>query len=160
MLMWRSGSIKQVVMPSDLVHTIDANAAELRRLNARIHETLRTRNRSAKDRETWERACADFHAQYDRLAFPGGYSGALDRILAGDRQTIEAALCFVELRPFFFRSGYMFKDLLRKLKRAPLDAASAQRLELVLKAYADYRGRRRRAVGRHNHPMHRTGPAV
>lgn len=132
-------------MPTDFAQTIDANATELRRLHARIHETLRTRHRSPEDRETWERACADFHAQYDRLALPGGYLGALDRLLVGDRQTIEAALSFVERRPFFFRSGYMFKDLLRKLKRAPLDSANAKRLESVVKAYAEYRDRRRHA---------------
>ena len=136
------------VMPSDLAHTIDANATELRPLDARIHETFRTWNRSPEAKEAWERACAEFHAQYDQLAFPGGYTGALGRIVAGDRQTIEAALCFVECRPFFFRSGYMFKDLLRKLKRAPLDPASAARLALVLEAYADYRERRRRQSGR------------
>ena len=64
-------------------------------------------------------------------------------ILAGDLQTIDAALGFVECRPYFFRSGYMFKDLLRKLKRAPMDAANTKRLELVLQAYADYRERLR-----------------
>lgn len=135
-------------MPSNLAYTIDINATELRRLHARIHETFRTRDRSPEAKEAWKQACAEFHAQYDQLAFPGGYTGALDRIVAGDRQTIEAALLFVERRPFFFRSGYMFKDLLRKLKRAPLDPASAARLASVLKAYADYRERRRRQSGR------------
>ena len=127
------------------MHTIEANAEKIRRLRERIDETFGTRSRSPEARQAWERACAEFHAQYDQLAFPGGYVGALDRILAGDLQTIESSLCFVECRPYFFRSGYMFKDLLRKLKRAPLDAASAKRLELVLKAYADYRDERRRA---------------
>ena len=26
--------------------------------------------------------------------------------------TVEAAICFLECRPYFFRSGYMFKDIL------------------------------------------------
>jgi hypothetical protein len=130
-------------MPSDFGNTIfDANATELRRLHARVHETFRKRDQSPEARGAWKRAAADFRARYDQLAFPGGYTGALDRIVAGDRQTIETALRFVECRPFFFRSGYMFKDLLRKLKRAPLDPGSATRLASVLKAYADYRGSR------------------
>lgn len=132
-------------MDSQLVHMIQRNAQELRDLHARIHETFRTLKQSP---EAWEAACAEFHRRYDQLAFPGGYTGALDRIRAGDLRTIDTALAFVECRPYFFRSGYMFKDLLRKLKRAPMDAARAKRLGFVLKAYADYRDRRRRHANR------------
>ncbi len=67
-----------------------------------------------------------------------------DRILAGDSEAIEAALCFVELRPYFFRSGYMFKALLPKLKRAPLSATEAARLQTVLSAYDAWREPKRR----------------
>jgi hypothetical protein len=134
-------------MPSNsvLIRAIEKNAEEIRRLHDRIGATFEKRDRSP---EAWKAACAEFHQRYDQLAFPGGYAGALERILAGDPQTIEAALSFVECRPYFFRSGYMYKDLLRKLKRAPLDSGNARRLELILKAYADYRDRRRRRVGR------------
>jgi len=132
-------------MPSDavLMSTMQKNALEIRRLHQRIHDTSRTRDRGPNAREAWQSACAEFHRQYDRLAFPGGYAGALDRILSSNLQTIDAALCFVQCRPYFYRSGYMFKDLLRKLKRAPMDAGRAKRLQAVLKAYADYRNQRR-----------------
>jgi len=130
-------------MEQSLKLIIQQNAEEIRRLHRRIHTALRTRDRSPEEYEAWKAACAEFHQRYDALAFPGGYTGALDRILSGDVNSIEAALCFVETRPFFFRSGYMYKDLLRKLKHAPIDAANAKRLESILQAYAEYRRQRR-----------------
>ncbi|MGV7222302.1 MAG: hypothetical protein ACQ9MH_12330 [Nitrospinales bacterium] len=76
---------------------------------------------------------------YDSLAFPGGYAGALDRILEGDPKAMEAGICFLEVRPYFNQSGYMFKDIIRKLKKAPLDEDQRKRFEAVLIAYAEYR---------------------
>ena len=129
-------------MSQELKRQIEANAEEIRRLHAKIHELVKSRGKSPEARERWSSACAEFHRRYDQLAFPGGYTGALERLLAGDRNTVEAALCFVECRPYFFRSGYMYKDLLRKLKRAPLDAQESKRLAAVLRSYAEYRAKR------------------
>jgi hypothetical protein len=130
-------------MNSDsLKNQILQNAEHLRQLHQRIHSTLRYRSRSPEDRERWSAACAEFHRRYDALAFPGGESDALDRIAEGDSRAIEAGICFVECRPFFFRSGYMFKDILRKLKRANLTAEQSQRLGAVVDAYDKYRAAR------------------
>jgi hypothetical protein len=74
------------------------------------------------------------------LAFPGGYEGALDRIVSGDPETMEAAICFLECRPYFFRSGYMFKDILRKCKRAPLSPEQTSRLQTIEGKLAEWRG--------------------
>ena len=123
---------------------ITRNAEEIRRLHARVHETARLRDKSPEQKEGWQQACAEFHARYDTLAFPGGYNTAIDRILAGDSDAIEAALCFVELRPYFFRSGYMFKALLPKLKRAPLSRSEDARLQTVLSAYDAWRQAKRK----------------
>lgn len=123
-------------------HMLD-NAEEVRRLNARIDETFRSRDKTREGFEQWERACKEFHERYDALAFPGGYSTAVERIAQGDAEAIEAALCFVELRPYFFRSGYMFKTLMRKVKRAQLDAKQAKRLEKVVQAYEQWRQMKR-----------------
>jgi hypothetical protein len=124
---------------------IMANAEEITRLHKRIHETLRHRYKSKEQTERWETACKEFHARYDLLAFPGGYSTAKARISAGDSAAIEAALCFVECRPYFFRSGYMFKELLQKLKRVDLSKAQGDRLERVLLAYEAWRETKRAA---------------
>jgi hypothetical protein len=120
-----------------LKRTILENTAEIVRLDRRVEEALVDRNNPA-GRKRHEQACAEFHARYTGLAFPGGYEGAQDRILAGDPETMEAAICFLECRPYFFRSGYMFKDILRKCRRAPLSSDQADRLakiELKLAAW-------------------------
>jgi hypothetical protein len=117
-------------------HIIE-NADEVRRLHRRVHETLQHREESSEKRQEWEHACSEFKMNYDRLAFPGGYwtdadNNALNRIRGGDAFTIEAGICFLETRPYFFWSGYMFKDLLRKMKKAPLSEEQAARLQKVV----------------------------
>jgi hypothetical protein len=120
------------------------NAQEIVRLHSRIHETYLQRSESRDKRGEWEKACAEFHTRYDRLAFPTGYQGggALRRIEYGDPEAMEAAVCFLEVRPYFFRSGYMFKDILRKCRKAPLSADQAARLNVVEKKYLDWRERK------------------
>lgn len=124
---------------------IEANGREVARLHARIHETFALRDRSEAHRDEWSKACAEFHRRYDELAFPGGYEVAGRRILSGDRNTIEAALCFLEVRPYYFRSGYMYDALLRKVKRAPLTEMQRARLDEVLRIRAAWIKRRNAA---------------
>jgi hypothetical protein len=131
---------------ADLKAKIRRNAAEIVRLHARIHETVRHRDKDAASRDEWKRACAAFHGKFDALAFPDGYQNAAERIRAGDPHAIEAALCFLELRPYFFRSGYMYQALLRKTKRAALSAAQADRLKAILDRDAAWRANKARDV--------------
>jgi hypothetical protein len=136
-------------MDPDLVkEAVLKNALEITRLHSRIHETLRFRNENPAKRDEWERACAEFYARYDQLAFPGGYEGALERIVSGDPETMETAICFLECRPYFFRSGYMFKDILRKCKRAPLSEEQKLRLNAILEKVEEWRRRKARRRGR------------
>jgi len=117
-------------------------ATEIRRLHARIHETFRYRDASQQQRDEWKDACAEFHARYNMLAFPDGYDGAVERIIAGDPKAVEAAICFLELRPYFFRSGYMFSKILRKAKRASLSPQQADRLSSVIERQTKWRSKR------------------
>lgn len=124
---------------------IRENAAEIVRLRSRIRETYSERAKSPKKKLEWQQACAEFHARYDSLAFPGGYGqggGALNRILSGESEAMEAAICFLEVRPYFFRSGYMFKDILRKCRKAPLTSEQAARLSAVEEKLSQWRERR------------------
>jgi hypothetical protein len=116
---------------------------EIVRLNSRIKETYAQRSKSSDKMQEWKQACAEFHSRYAGLAFPGGYNGdVLDLILSGDPQAMETAICFLEVRPYFFRSGYMFKDILRKCRRAPLSRNQAERLRAIEKRLLEWRERK------------------
>jgi hypothetical protein len=131
-------------MDLDLRQQIHRNATTLRAMHARIHQTFATRGASPAHRQAWQDACATFQLSYDALAFPGGYEGAFDRLIAGDPHTMEAAITFLELRPYFFRSGYMHQKILRYAKRAPLSKPQAQRFRHVLARLEEWREIRRK----------------
>ncbi|GJM11319.1 MAG: hypothetical protein DHS20C11_35950 [Lysobacteraceae bacterium] len=128
---------------AEIKQSIIENAEEIRRLHARIDETFALRKTGEKAHESWQAACREFHQRYDSLAFPGGFEGAYQRILNGERNAIEAGLCFLEVRPYFFRSGYMYKDLVRKLKRAPLTPAQQSRFDQFLLALQRWKDSKR-----------------
>lgn len=119
------------------------NAEKIIQLDAHLRETRKHRNMNKKTHSEWERASEEYRGKYMVLAFPGGLDGADEKILAGDAQAMEAAVCFIECRPYFFRSGYMYQGFLRKLKRAPLTADQKVRYERVREAYKEYRKARR-----------------
>lgn len=120
-------------------HEIEENAATLCELRARIKETFKWREQSPFKRREWESACREFHARYKALSFPCDYVEALQKIPRGDPHSVECALCFVEVRPYFFRSGYMYKDLIRKLTNAPLFDSHRERRDAAVQAYSQWR---------------------
>jgi hypothetical protein len=118
---------------------INGHAETIRKLHAQMHQTFTSREKNLEKRNEWQRACEEFHRRYPQLAFIGGYDGALERILAGDQYTIEVAFCFLECRPYFFRSGYMYKDIYRKLKQTPLNQVQSERLATIVSLYNAWR---------------------
>jgi hypothetical protein len=125
------------------------SATEINRLQQRIHESFKRRDESEELRRQWSEACARFHATYGELCLPAGpEQNFYERLLAGDEDTVEIALCFLEVRPYFFRSGYIWKDMLRKIKRAPLKGEQADRLAVLLKRYAEWRELRKQSSKR------------
>jgi hypothetical protein len=66
----------------------------------------------------------------------------MDRLKAGEFHTVEAALCFLEVRPYFFRSGYMWKDLLRRCKRVPMSEQQASRFIALLERHSEWKANR------------------
>jgi hypothetical protein len=126
----------------DLKKLMDDGAAEITRLQLRVHETFKRRGVNDQGRMEWQSACSEFHSRYNELAFPGGCEGAAERILNGDALAMEAAVCFLEHRPYFFRSGYMFERILRKAKRAPLTLEQSRRLNAVILRQQEWRARK------------------
>lgn len=121
---------------------IRANADEINRLRQLIRDTADARWRGPEERERHAAACAEFHQHYERLAFPGGYATALKRLAEHDPNALDVALTFLEVRPYFFRSGYMWKTLLKRVQRVPMGTKQHARLQKILDAYAVYRATR------------------
>jgi hypothetical protein len=132
------------VSNTSMSNPIAPDAAEITRLKARIDTTVLLRGKSPAHYAAWSEACAEFHRRYNMLAFPGGYVEALVKFAAGDPSPIEATLSFLEQRPYFFRSGYMFKTLMRRVKRAELKQGQRKRLDAVLVRQAAWRARKQR----------------
>jgi hypothetical protein len=124
---------------SKLNRIIRANAEEIVRMHERVRKSYKQRDQDIQGMKAWVNASTEFKMRYDALAFPGGYNGALERISMGDPNTLEAALSFLEVRPYFFRSGYMFRDILRKIKRARLSKVQTERLQVVIQRQAEWR---------------------
>jgi hypothetical protein len=116
------------------------NAAEINRLKRRIDDAVSRRSENEELRQEWSQACEEFHARYGELCIPRGSDpGFYERILAGDPSTIEVALCFLEVRPYFFRSGYHWKSILQKCKRAPMSREQSERFAKLLEKYTEWR---------------------
>ena len=45
------------------------NAEKINQLKARIDEAVKYRDKNEHKRKEWQKACAEFHAQYNVLAF-------------------------------------------------------------------------------------------
>ena len=115
-----------------MLSLIQRNAQELRELHEAIHRTYRVRSVSQANANAWRQACAAFHSNYDRLAFPGGLTRAYDLLEKPDAAIIEAAIAFLEADPYFFRSGYVKADLVRAVSKFPLDQRQQARLQQVI----------------------------
>jgi len=124
-------------MPSKNHLTIAKNAQEITRLHRRIRDTFRHRGDDETARQRWEQACAEFHARYNVLAFPEGLDeqSFFDRLSGNDPVIAEWALCFLEVRPYFFRSGYVWRKLSRRMKYVALSPEQHWRFSCVLQRY-------------------------
>jgi hypothetical protein len=119
------------------------NAAEINRLHRHIHETFQERDQSDAQYLAWEQAAEEFHLNYSRLCLPGGpYPDFYTHLRAGNPEMMEVALCFLEVRPYFFRSGYHWKAILQKCKHSPKSTEQAERFRLLFVRYTIWRAQR------------------
>ena len=107
-------------------------------LHREVHTWAMKRSEGAYSTERWSRACATFHEKHKELAFPGGWYLARARLRSGDQDALEYALCFVEIRPYFFHTGYMFTALVKCLNSVPMTTAQRARYERVKAEYLEY----------------------
>jgi hypothetical protein len=112
----------------DRVQEILAASAKLRALHERIHETFRYRSRGLEQRERWSAACAEFHARYPELFYPGG-EPALDALKTCYPGAIQTAIDFLVADPMHFRSGYTKEYIWARLLQCSLLTEDKSRLE-------------------------------
>ncbi len=113
-------------------------AARVRHAHAVVNETFLLRDKGPSYRKAWQDACSAFH-EYAGDAF-APYRDDLKADLAEGRpEAIEFALSFLECRPYYYRSGYLYRNILRWVKRLPMSQLQAKRRDLILACYAEYR---------------------
>ncbi len=114
------------------------NARTLRKLKGDIETAFTHRDLDETHRSLWIEACRSFHASFDPLAFPGGLDRELMLLKTGDQEAVEMAIRFLEANPWFFRSGYIKEELLRRLCHADLANTQKDRLRVVISARIDH----------------------
>jgi len=135
--------------PTSIHKSILKSEAKIQRLHHLISSTFAKRDDNRQSYESWQNACTNFHQSYSTLVFHSdnfeGEEYLVELIThdsANGAYAREFAVCFIELRPYHFRSGYLYKRLLRKLKHAPLTQDQLSRYDKIKQAYQQYRHNR------------------
>jgi hypothetical protein len=111
-----------------VANMISENAGRLRHMHEEIHRTYAAKPHGVEHH--W--ACKLFHEGYDTLAFPGGLKLGLERLKRLEPEAVENAIQFLEEDPWFYRSGYVKEEMVRRLKHAALTKSQQSRLRSVI----------------------------
>ncbi len=106
-----------------------------------IHVTASKRSESPEARSAWQNATDQWHASVyptDQL----WEDDFLSRLRASHREAIEDAILYLEVDPWYFRSGYLKERLIRRLKAAVLTEKDRERLRKVIWKVASGKNRR------------------
>jgi hypothetical protein len=106
-----------------------------------IHSTFACRNQGPKSWKAWEDATSAWHAQ----RYPTNKlweDDFLADLRASERKAIEEAILYLEVDPWYFRSGYLKERLIRGLKAANLTERDRRRLRNVIWNVAAGKNRR------------------
>jgi hypothetical protein len=109
--------------------------------NINLYYDLYHSSRSQTAQKKWHDACVEMH----RSTFPTHVLWLDEthrKIKEGNREFIEDTILFLEVDPWYFRSGYLKEKLLDILKQAPLVEDDKARLRRVIVAVAAGRNRR------------------
>ena len=114
-------------MPNKYHKLISEHAKRRNELHRLVHASYANRKR---DELAWKSACEHFRS----------HASAVDTYMHKiyttpkfeDADLIEFAICFLEVNPLFFRSGYVKEVMLRKLKQSKLNNEDAIRLRKVI----------------------------
>lgn len=105
----------------DLVRAFDERGRRAGKAHADMHAAFRAGLRDA-DPAAYGSLVDEFRSA-TRAALHGVGPDIYARIDAGDRTALDLAVAFLVADPWFFSSGYVKANLIRRLKRAQLDEA-------------------------------------
>ena len=114
------------------------------RLYKRFKSTVEHRDSSKEAEQEWSKALTLFNEKYRQLSFLNGTTNYRLELRAGNKEAIEYAICFLEVRPYYHRSGYMWIDLLRVLKNCNLSKTQRKRYETVRQRYKAFKAERKK----------------
>ena len=107
---------------------ITENSARLRAMHAEIERAFAEEPRGPAHAA----ACTAFHREYNALAFPGGLEHFLERLKRLEPPAVEEAIEFLEAEPWFYRSGYIKEEIVRRLKKVAVTERQRNRLAAVV----------------------------
>lgn len=111
---------------------IKQNSQEIIKLIENIDLTFRNKDKNEEGFNNWSNACKIYHENYNILAFPGGLDESFKKLKCSDFSTIEIAIDFLEVNPYFFRSGYIKEEILSILKNIDLNQKQIARLHIII----------------------------
>lgn len=124
----------------DIAQLIRDESAKYRALHERIHQTCRRRHVDHASQEAWRQACEAFHSF--RSSLDPLFERAFQETNYCDKALTEFVICFLEVDPRFFRSGYIKQVILTRLKRSVLCEHDQRRLRGVCVDAVSRRGGR------------------
>jgi hypothetical protein len=96
-----------------------------------VNETVVHRSESAEGRQAWSEAAARHKLAVKTVESPD-WIALIQKIKRSDPMAVEAAIVYLEVDPWCFRSGYFKERILRELSRAHLDEPDKRRIRVVL----------------------------
>lgn len=125
-----------------LATLINNNAKIINQLWQTISSTHSHRSENEKEKKAWETACTIFHKTYDILSFPGGLQHGLTLLKQNNQQIIDVAIEYLNIDPYFYRSGYIKEKIAHLLKQASLNQKQIHKLQTIFISHLMYIRRR------------------
>ncbi len=115
---------------SELARIIREEAAKIVELHAEIRRTLRLSTPGAVGATAYSAACDAMHSYRSRI--DPYLERAYTEWAYADEELLEFVVCYLEVDPRYFRSGYIKAVLLTRLKRSDPDEARLARIRNML----------------------------
>lgn len=113
---------------------ISKEASIIKNLHCDVRETFKFRS---KDRESWSNSCSRLHSYKSKMDV---YLKNINEESLLSNSTVEFSIAYLEVNPYYFRSGYIKEVILHKIKRVKLSNQQKSRLLYVLRDAAKNRG--------------------